>query len=98
MFTSSTANLDVGSVINNFHFDRVKAMIDEDHKGTVLIGSKDYNRERNQIPPTIIENPSLDSTMMKDEIFGPILPLFKYKNFQDVVDFINNNDKPLAIY
>lgn len=35
---------------------------------------------------------------MKEEIFGPILPVLTYTNFNEVIKFINNNDKPLAIY
>lgn len=36
--------------------------------------------------------------MMVDEIFGPILAVYKYKNIQEVIDFVNSGDKPLAVY
>lgn len=48
--------------------------------------------------PTIILSPALDSPLMQDEIFGPILPLIIYKNQDEVIKFINSRPKPLALY
>lgn len=48
--------------------------------------------------PTVILNPSRDSELMKNEIFGPVLPIISYQKFDEVVNFINEGDKPLAIY
>ena len=48
--------------------------------------------------PTVIVNPSRDSGIMKAEIFGPILPILTYKNFDEVIEFINSKPKPLGIY
>lgn len=51
-----------------------------------------------KLQPTLILNPSLDSGIMKEEIFGPLLPVFTVKNIQESIDFISKLDKPLAIY
>ena len=43
-------------------------------------------------------DPAKDSPLMKDEIFGPILPILSYSNIEEAIKHINSNDKPLAIY
>ena len=49
--------------------------------------------------PTVVLNPETDSAMMKEEIFGPILPVITYKNFDEVINMIHDRgQKPLAIY
>lgn len=48
--------------------------------------------------PTVIEEPSKDSLMMKEEIFGPLLPVFYYNNLEDLVKEITSRPKPLAVY
>ncbi len=50
------------------------------------------------IEPTIVEGPSLDSSMMTEEIFGPILPVLEYTDLGDLIKLINSRPKPLAIY
>jgi len=50
------------------------------------------------IEPTIIVNPNADSKLMKEEIFGPLLPVITYKNNDEMLDFINSRAKPLALY
>lgn len=46
----------------------------------------------------MVLNPSADSPLMKDEIFGPILPLITFKNIDEAITFVNNRPKPLATY
>jgi len=48
--------------------------------------------------PTIILNPKDDAPIMQEEIFGPIMPIYTYKNIKEVISFINARPKPLAIY
>ena len=50
------------------------------------------------IPPTVLTEVSLDSPIMDDEIFGPILPILTYKNLEIPLKYIQNNSKPLALY
>ena len=72
----------------------------ENCKGDVLIGGVEtIIRDKNYLSPTVIKNPSLDSDLMKEEIFGPVLPVISFKDFNEVVDLhINTKEKPLAIY
>ena len=87
----------MGKMINHFHFDRVAKMLVDDHGGEVICGGR-TNRDVNHIEPTIILNPKKDSLCMSDEIFGPILPVYTYESIDECVDFINDRDKPLAVY
>lgn len=85
-----------GKMITDFHVDRVKKLIDT--AGGKIVCGGNVNKEVKHIEPTIILQPSLDSPLMKEEIFGPVMPIFPYKDIREVVKFINARDKPLAIY
>ena len=65
-------------MINTFHQERCCKLL-ADHGGTVIEGNANADIDKNLLP-TVILNPSLDSDLMKEEIFGPILPVFTYKN------------------
>jgi aldehyde dehydrogenase (NAD+) len=85
-----------GKIINNIHVARLTKLIDT-AGGKLMYGGK-VNEGKKHIQPTIILNPNQDSQLMLDEIFGPILPIFTYKSMNEVIDFINNKPKPLAVY
>ncbi|MGC9342776.1 MAG: aldehyde dehydrogenase family protein, partial [Bacteroidales bacterium] len=59
-------------------------------------GNKD--RQDLFIEPTLVYNPPFDSDMMKEEIFGPILPVFRYREKEEVVNYAKTNHKPLSMY
>lgn len=69
----------------------------EDHQGTLIEGNPDTGEDKNLIPSVVL-NPSLEAPLMKEEIFGPILPVFTYKNIGEAIEFIGKLDKPLAVY
>lgn len=81
-------------IINKRHFNRILSLI-ENQK--VIFGGK--NDEKNlKIEPTILDNPSKESMVMKQEIFGPILPIIEYENIEEAIQYVNDNEKPLALY
>lgn len=86
----------LGNVINDFHRDRLCKLL-LDHGGTVLIGNANAHEDKN-LTPTVILNPLTTSPLMKEEIFGPILPIITYNTIDDAIKFINERDKPLSIY
>jgi len=88
---------DFGRIINEFHCTRLKGYLDENHGGKVIIGGQVNAKER-YVAPTLIDSPRFDCKLMKDEIFGPILPIFEFDNIDMVIQFINKRDKPLALY
>lgn len=87
---------EMGKVVTDWHCDRLKTLIDTS-KGKILCGGK-VNRDIKYVEPTIISNPDLNSALMQEEIFGPVLPVMTFVNISDVISFINAKDKPLAVY
>ncbi len=66
-------------------------------KGTIYIGG-DYDINEKYISPTIIDNITPSDPVMQEEIFGPILPVMTFNNINEVIKYINDNEKPLAFY
>lgn len=64
----------------------------------VLGGHQSIDPASRYVSPTVVLNPDSDSKIMKEEIFGPILPVLDYQNFDEIVGQINAKEKPLAIY
>ncbi|KAL8151994.1 hypothetical protein V2J09_021802 [Rumex salicifolius] len=85
-------------IINKHHFDRLCSLLYEpDVKDSIVHGGSSYE-ENLQIEPTLLLDPPLNSGVMKEEIFGPILPIITLNNIHESIDFINSKPKPLAIY
>lgn len=81
-------------IINLHHFMRLRNYIErEEH---VLGGRCD--EDARVIEPAIFTEATFDSPVMKEEIFGPILPIIEYENLDDVIDIIKHRAKPLACY
>lgn len=83
-----------GRIINTHRFDILAAYLSE---GRVLFGGRADRAER-YIAPTLIEGVSLDSPLMAQEIFGPILPLFGFRTDDEALAIIKKNPDPLAFY
>lgn len=77
LYQGGTQKDSLGKVINNFHHERCCKLLEE-HGGTVIVGNANAFQDKN-LQPTVVLNPSLDSAMMKEEIFGPIMPVYTYK-------------------
>jgi aldehyde dehydrogenase (NAD+) len=82
------------SIINKRNFDRLTALIDPQK---ICYGGK-TNEESLYISPTILENVSWTDAVMLEEIFGPVLPVLTYDNFEEALDKINRMEKPLSAY
>ena len=79
--------------------NRLKGYLDDAiAKGAKIVHGGKVIQEENYLEPTIVENAAFDSKLMKNEIFGPILPIFAYKNIEEVLTYIRANEKPLALY
>lgn len=81
-------------IINKTHFDRLLKLILTEDK--ILGGEKNY--EKNKIGPTLLIDSNFDKEVMREEIFGPILPIIEYKKLDDIIYRIKKLDKPLACY
>ena len=87
-------NIDYGKIINEKHFDRICGLL---NKNKVVIGGN-YNKDNLKIEPTIMDNVTNEDSVMQEEIFGPILPVLTYKDFDEVYTNLLGKDKPLALY
>lgn len=83
-----------GKIINEKQFDRLIQYLQQ---GKIIHGGR-TNRQDLFIEPTIVENVSFDSSLMKDEIFGPIVPVFSFSNAEEAKAIIEHNPDPLAFY
>ena len=88
---------DYPRIINDFHLQRIKDYLDEDHGGKVITGGV-IKADQKYIAPTLVYNPKLDSKLMQEEIFGPVLPILEFEDLDYVIKFINERSKPLALY
>lgn len=83
-----------GRIVNEEAMNRLLTLIENEK----IIHGGDFRKEERYIEPTIIELKSTDSKIMQEEIFGPLLPVFTFSEIQDAINFISNNEKPLALY
>ena len=81
-------------IITERHFDRLVGLME----GVSAFCGGGYDRKTLKIEPTILEGVNGDSKVMQEEIFGPLLPVLEYDDINDVVDFIRQRSKPLALY
>ncbi|KFZ28959.1 aldehyde dehydrogenase [Pseudidiomarina atlantica] len=92
--TDASEAEDYGRIVNEQHWQRLVDYLDD---GTVVHGG-DHDREQKFIAPTLLTDVAVDSKVMEEEIFGPILPIISVPNLATAVEFIRERDKPLALY
>ena len=85
---------DFARIINTKNFVRLDSMIEREK--VIFGGETDANKLF--ISPTLIEEPALDSPVMKEEIFGPILPILTYETEADIQNVVSRYEKPLSFY
>lgn len=85
---------DFPRIINEKNWKRLAAMLANE---TLLAGGK-TNSQDYYIAPTLLDEPNLDSLVMKEEIFGPILPILSFENKDDLASIISRYEKPLSLY
>ena len=83
-----------GRIINERHFDRLTGLLDS---GRTVVGGES-DRTAKYIAPTVLADVDPEAPVMREEIFGPILPIVTVPGLDAAIDFINDRDKPLALY
>ena len=87
-------NLNYPKVVNKASFNRLKNYLND---GDIIFGGNS-NENNLYFEPTLLDNIKENSSIMKEEIFGPILPILEYSSLENTISFIRKNDKPLALY
>ncbi|TCL62257.1 aldehyde dehydrogenase (NAD+), partial [Mariniflexile fucanivorans] len=85
---------DFPRIINEKNTQRLANMLKE----TNVVFGGIVEETTNYIAPTLIDEPALNSEVMNDEIFGPILPILTYETKEDIHRIVTNFDKPLSLY
>jgi len=104
MYPSLLNNDQYTAMVNDRHYQRITSNLNDANERsiktvTINPANEDFTDNPTQkIPPTLIINPDDDALCMQDEIFGPLLPIKSYKNFEETINYINDKPRPLAAY
>ncbi|MEO6456124.1 MAG: aldehyde dehydrogenase family protein [Ginsengibacter sp.] len=90
----ASTNYNYGKIINEKRFDKLLSYFKD---GSIITGGE-YNKEELFIAPTVLDNVSLDSPLMREEIFGPLLPVISFKTTEEAMNIVQRNADPLALY
>ena len=85
---------DLGKIINEKHFKRLLNLLED----TSILHGGEHDVESLHIAPTLIAANDFAMPIMKEEIFGPLLPIMSYKNIDEVMDVLTKKEHPLALY
>ncbi|MFG2352310.1 aldehyde dehydrogenase family protein [Streptomyces sp. NPDC048521] len=88
------ASPEYGRIVNERHFDRLTGLLGS---GRVVVGGVS-DRATKYIAPTVLADVDPKSPVMREEIFGPILPVVTVSGPDEAIGFVNDRDKPLALY
>jgi coniferyl-aldehyde dehydrogenase len=105
MYPKLLDNPQYTSVVNGRHFQRLQEnLADARAKGAEVIecnpAGEDFAGQQGtqKIAPTIIKNPTEDMRVLEEEIFGPLLPIKTYKDFDETIAYVNSKPRPLGLY
>ncbi|OTG84028.1 coniferyl aldehyde dehydrogenase [Acinetobacter sp. ANC 4648] len=102
MYPTLANNQDYTSIINDKQYNRIQGYLEDARiRGATYIELNPQNEDLThvrKIAPTLLTDITPDMQIMKNEIFGPILPIMEYEKIDDVIDFINSGPRPLALY
>ncbi len=103
-FPTVQQNEDYTSIISQRHYDRLITLLDDAKaKGAKVVslapeGEADFDAKTRKIAPHIVLNVSDEMIIMQEEIFGPLLPVKTYEQFDEAIGYVNANPRPLAAY
>ncbi|MEU9607455.1 aldehyde dehydrogenase family protein [Streptomyces sp. NPDC048057] len=92
--TDPAKSPDYGRIINERHFDRLTALLTD---GRIVTGG-DHDRADRYLAPTVLADVDPSAPVMREEIFGPLLPIVRVPDLDAAIAFITARDKPLALY
>lgn len=88
------ASPDYASIVNERHFERVSALLNQ---GRNVIGGR-ADADRKRIEPTVLVDVDLNADVMREEIFGPVLPIVEVPDLDQAIRFVQAREKPLSAY
>ena len=96
----SIADESYTSIVNDRHYARLQRALNEARDGgaEILSHADQPAGAVRKIGPTVVLNPPSDCALMREEIFGPILPIIGYQRLEDAINYVNARERPLALY
>ena len=103
MYPTYVANADYTSIISERHRDRLNRLVDEAKAAGVEVvainpAGDNFEGDTRKLPLRLLLEPTDGDEVMRDEIFGPILPIIGYETLGDAIRFVNDRPRPLALY
>ena len=102
-YPALAGNPDYSAIIAERHYHRLAHYVAEATASGARVveinpGREPLSAETRKLPPTLVINPSNDLAIMREEIFGPLLPVTTYRRIEDAIDYVNGRPRPLALY
>jgi len=96
-------NPDYTAIISDRHLQRLRAMIAEAREAGADVteinpAGEDLGTASRKLLPTLVRNAGPDLRLMREEIFGPVLPIVEYGTVDEAISHVNQADRPLALY
>jgi coniferyl-aldehyde dehydrogenase len=102
LYPSLKDNPDYTSIVNDRHYHRIRHYVEEAKaKGARIVELNPAQEPLDgtrKLAPTLVVDPVEDIALMREEIFGPVLPVRTYRRLDDAIDYVNRRPRPLALY
>jgi len=102
-YPTLAGNPDYTSIVNDRHYQRIAHYVAEAKANGARVVAIDPALEplpaqTRKLPPTLVIEPSESLAIMREEIFGPVLPVKTYRGLDQAIDYVNGHPRPLALY
>ena len=102
-YPTLAANPDYTSIVNERHYRRIAHYVEEAKAAGVRVielnpAHETLAPETRKLVPTLVVEPADDLAIMREEIFGPVLPIKTYQKLDQAIDYVNSHPRPLALY
>jgi coniferyl-aldehyde dehydrogenase len=103
LYPSLKNNPDYTSIIDERHYLRITQMVGEAKSRGVRVielnpARDEFSPEDRKVPPTLVVTPDEELALMREEVFGPLLPIRTYRRIEEAIDYVNRRPRPLALY
>lgn len=101
MYPAQEHSSDYSAIISTRHHERLQQLVDEAIQQGCQVKrawEQTHGDEDRRFPPTLVIDPPLESRLMQEEIFGPVLPIIPYDTPEQALTFVTSRDHPLALY
>ena len=103
MYPRLVANADFTRIVNRDHYQRLRGLVEDAViQGAAILevnpASETADAQNRVFPPTFLWNVNEQMAVMREEIFGPVLPVVTYRSLDEAIDYVNARPRPLALY